>query len=91
MLSHNKTLEVVRECLESAQALRAELHEYRSMTDVPEFNGVLGERLVRQEQMLTLLLAAVAYMAGGNTYEVLFNTYQEKHVEGIGGPDPWGR
>ena len=54
------------------------------MAGVPEFGDALGERLECQEQMLTFLPAAVAYMAGDNIYEVLFNTYEVKAVAGIG-------
>ena len=80
-------LDVVRECLENAQAIRLELRT--DLTEIDELNGYLAERIARHERMLTYLLAAVAYMAGDEGFKVLFNHFEEQKIDGIG-PDPWG-
>jgi hypothetical protein len=77
-------LPVVRECLENAQAIRRKLAE-SDLSLIPGGNGYLGERLVRQERMLEYLLAAVAYMAGDDCTNILFGTFDETGVKGIGG------
>ena len=51
--------DVVRDCLENAQAIRQSFREYDDV-DIEPFRGFLGERLGRQERMMTYLLAALA-------------------------------
>jgi hypothetical protein len=80
--------DVIKECLENAQAIRIELHKTRDHID-----GVplpVHIRLLQLERMATYLLAAVDYLARNDGERtVLYDTFEEASISGIG-PDPRG-